>query len=69
MMSFKEKRISNMQMEQKNIFNKKPMVLVFAGPNGSGKSTILRLLYGILCADEGKIFFEKEEIGRDFDDM
>ena len=40
MMSFKEKRISNMQMEQKNIFNKKPMVLVFAGPNGSGKSTI-----------------------------
>lgn len=29
-----------MQMEQKNIFNKKPMVLVFAGPNGSGKSTI-----------------------------
>ena len=40
MMSFKEKRISNMQMEQKNIFNKKPMVLVCAGPNGSGKSTI-----------------------------
>lgn len=40
MMSFKEKRISNMQMEQKNIFNKNPMVLVFAGPNGSGKSTI-----------------------------
>jgi predicted ABC-type ATPase len=29
-----------MQMEKKNMSNKKPMLLVLAGPNGSGKSTI-----------------------------
>lgn len=29
-----------MQMEQKSMLNKKPMLLVLAGPNGSGKSTI-----------------------------
>ena len=40
MMPLKKKLTSNMQMEQKNIFNKKTMVLIFAGPNGSGKSTI-----------------------------
>ena len=31
-----------MRMEQKNMSNKKPMVLFFAGPNGSGKSTIMQ---------------------------
>ncbi len=41
---------------------KKGEVLVILGGSGSGKSTILRLLIGLLDADQGRIFFDGEDI-------
>lgn len=32
------------------------------GPSGSGKSTILRILVGLVAADEGDVFFEDEAL-------
>lgn len=37
-------------------------ILAVIGPNGAGKSTLLNLLSGLLRADEGRIFFQGEEI-------
>jgi ABC-type multidrug transport system ATPase subunit len=35
------------------------------GPNGAGKTTTLRMLYGFLRPDEGRIHVDGVELGRD----
>ncbi|MCQ2497865.1 MAG: ATP-binding cassette domain-containing protein [Lachnospiraceae bacterium] len=37
-------------------------LMVITGPNGGGKSTLVKLLMGILPADEGKIILDNEDI-------
>ncbi len=37
-------------------------LMVITGPNGGGKSTLVKLLMGILQADEGKIILDNEDI-------
>lgn len=37
-------------------------VLALLGENGAGKSTIMKILYGLYKADEGKIFAEGKEV-------
>lgn len=38
--------------------------LYLKGPNGSGKTSLLRLIAGLTQADEGKIFFNQQDIHR-----
>ncbi|MGI4805010.1 MAG: ABC transporter ATP-binding protein [Janthinobacterium lividum] len=37
-------------------------ITAIIGRSGSGKSTLLNLIYGLITADEGKIYFEGERI-------
>jgi branched-chain amino acid transport system ATP-binding protein len=32
------------------------------GPNGAGKSTVFRVLFGLLCAREGRVTFDGRDI-------
>jgi phospholipid/cholesterol/gamma-HCH transport system ATP-binding protein len=47
---------------------KRGEVLVILGGSGSGKSTILRLLIGLLDADQGRIFFDGADVTNIKDD-
>src|SRR4029450_10865796 len=40
-------------------------ILGLLGPNGAGKNTTLRLLYGFLRPDAGRIHVDGVELGRD----
>ncbi|WP_457756370.1 ABC transporter ATP-binding protein [Thermodesulfatator indicus] len=41
-------------------------IVLLIGPNGSGKSTLINVITGFLPPDEGKVFFEKEDVtGKD----
>jgi len=37
-------------------------VVGLVGPNGSGKTTLLNIIFGLLKADEGKIYFQDKDI-------
>lgn len=37
-------------------------LMVITGPNGGGKSTLMKLLMGILQADDGKIILDNEDV-------
>jgi len=37
-------------------------VTLIIGPNGSGKTTFINTITGFLKADEGKVFFEREDV-------
>lgn len=41
---------------------KKGKLLVLLGPSGCGKTTLLKIIAGLIEADDGKIFFDKKEI-------
>lgn len=37
-------------------------IVVFLGPNGAGKTTTLKMILNLIIPDEGKIYFEGQEI-------
>jgi branched-chain amino acid transport system ATP-binding protein len=41
---------------------KKGTIVALVGPNGSGKTTLLKIIFSILNADEGNIYFEGKDI-------
>ncbi len=43
---------------------RKGMVLGLLGPNGAGKTTTLRMLYGLVDPDQGRIHFEGQDFTR-----
>lgn len=53
--SFFRKKLSNYNIEIENLSIKKGSKITICGLNGSGKSTFIKLLSGVLSANEGKI--------------
>lgn len=49
-------------IDQVNLSLPQSGVTVFMGPNGAGKSVLLRLLHGLIPADEGEILWSGEAV-------
>ncbi|MCK9350898.1 MAG: ATP-binding cassette domain-containing protein, partial [Clostridiales bacterium] len=49
-------------LKQANITVQKAEIMALLGANGSGKSTMMKVLGGLIRADEGSIFLNGEEI-------
>src|SRR5207237_2461620 len=49
----KEAAVSNVDLELE-----RAQITVLIGPSGCGKSTILRLIVGLIAADEGSMYFD-----------
>lgn len=49
-------------LDQVNLESKKDRITLVIGPNGSGKTTLINTISGFYKADEGKVFFEGQDI-------
>ena len=56
----KEAAVSNVDLELE-----RAQITVLIGPSGCGKSTILRLIVGLIAADEGSMYFDSVPISSD----
>jgi len=56
----KEAAVSNVDLELE-----RAQITVLIGPSGCGKSTILRLIVGLIAADEGSMYFDTVPISSD----
>ena len=56
----KETAVSQVDLELE-----RAQITVLIGPSGCGKSTILRLIVGLVTADEGKMYFDSAAISPD----
>jgi len=56
----RETAVSNVDLELE-----RAQITVLIGPSGCGKSTILRLIVGLIAADEGNMYFDSAPISSD----
>jgi len=54
--------IINSGVKNINLTLKKGKITAIIGESGSGKSTLIKLLYGLLSPDDGKVYFENERV-------